>query len=177
MDKPENRANKFRKAISQVDVLNVKNVASGEVYFSRAMLVDVSPTGLLLRVERENILAMNLRSTLTLSSIIGASVGFTIEVMDTYLEGSVTRTKLEGHGTFVVAVDFREDAPEYWRNCLVDLLPADAETGEIIQDESGETDLDESEESYEQDDEDLEDEEDKEDDEQDEDQDEEDLLD
>lgn len=175
MDKPENRANKFRKAISQVDVLNVKNVASGEVYFSRAMLVDVSPTGLLLRVERENILAMGLRSTLTLSSIIGASVGFTIEVMDTYLEGSVTRTKLEGHGTFVVAVDFREDAPEYWRNCLVDLLPAD-ENGEIIQDESEETDLEESEESYEQDDEDLEDEE-KEDDDQDEDQDEEDLLD
>jgi hypothetical protein len=136
MDKSENRASKFRKAISQVDVLNVKNVATGEVYFSRATLVDASPTGLLLRVERENILAMGLRSTLTLSSIIGSSVGFTIEVMDTYLEGSVTRTKLEGHGTFVVAVDFREDAPEYWRNCLVDLLPADpGSTGSYVEDD------------------------------------------
>src|ERR1700677_384701 len=167
MDQQENRANKFRKAISQVDVLNVKNVSSGEVYFSRAMLVDVSPTGILLRVERENILAMGLRSTLTLSSIIGTSVGFTIEVMDTYLEGGVTRTKLEGHGTFVVAVDFRDDAPEYWRNCLVDLLPADSEGVEIIEDDG-----EESEESYEQDDEedDLEDKDD-------DDQDEEDLLD
>jgi hypothetical protein len=152
MDQSENRANKFRKAISQVDVLNIKNVSSGEVYFSRAMLVDVSPTGLLLRVERENILAMGLRSTLTLSSIIGASVGFTIEVMDTYLEGSVTRTKLEGHGTFVVAVDFRDDAPEYWRNCLVDLLPEDTNGTEIIENEI--EDSEESEESYEQDDED-----------------------
>jgi len=172
MDQQENRANKFRKAISQVDVLNVKNVASGEVYFSRAMLVDVSPTGLLLRVERENILSMGLRSTLTLSSIIGTSVGFTIEVMDTYLEGAVTRTKLEGHGTFVVAVDFREDAPEYWRNCLVDLLPADAEGLEIIEDE-----IDESEESYEQEDEDLEDDEDEDKDPDDDEKDEEDLLD
>ncbi len=168
MDKPENRVNKFRKSISQVDVLNVKNVSSGEVYFSRAMLVDVSPTGLLLRVERENILAMGLRSTLTLSSIIGSSVGFTIEVMDTYLEGSVTRTKLEGHGTFVVAVDFRDDAPEYWRNCLVDLLPPDENT-EIIEDQSEESDLEESDD---QDDGDLEDDEEEDSD----DQDEEDLL-
>jgi hypothetical protein len=121
----ENRATKYRKHVSQVDVLNVKNVTNGDVYFSRATLVDVSPTGLLLRVERENILALGLRSTLTLSTIIGESVGFTIEIMDTYIEGLITRTKLEGHGTFVVAVDFREDAPEYWRQCLVDLLPDD----------------------------------------------------
>jgi hypothetical protein len=87
----------------------------------------VSPTGLLLRVDRENILAHSLRSTLTLSSIIGASVGFTIEVMDTYIEGAITRTKLESHGSFLVAVDFREDAPEYWRQCLVDLLPGEEE--------------------------------------------------
>jgi hypothetical protein len=121
----ENRAVKYRKNVSQVDVLNVKNVANGDVYFSRATLVDVSPTGLLLRVERENILALGLRSTLTLSTIIGEGVGFTIEIMDTYIEGLITRTKLEGHGIFVVAVDFREDAPEYWRQCLVDLLPDD----------------------------------------------------
>ena len=128
----ENRASQIRKAISQVDVLNVKNVSTGEVYFSRGVLVDVSPTGLLLRIERENILSIPLRSTLTLSSIVGAGVGFTIEVMDTYIEGVITRTKLEGHGTFVVAVDFREDAPEYWRNCLVDLLPErdDGDDGE-----------------------------------------------
>src|ERR1700733_7986852 len=112
---------KFRK-LTQIDVLNVKNVESGEVYFARATLVDVSPTGLLLHVERENILAMNLRSTLTLSHLTGAGIGFTIEVMDTYVEGIVVRTKLEGQGAFIVAMDFREDAPEYWRNCLVDLL-------------------------------------------------------
>jgi len=149
MSQQENRASQFRKTISQVDVLNVKNVTNGEVYFSRAMLVDVSPTGVLIRVERENILALNLRSTLTLSSIIGSGVGFTIEVMDTYLEGVVTRTKLEGHGSFVVAVDFRDDAPEYWRNCLVDLLPAnDGEDAEETSDIYSEMeDEDEEEES------------------------------
>jgi hypothetical protein len=137
----ENRAIKYRKHVSQVDVLNVKNIANGDVYFARATLVDVSPTGLLLRVERENILALGLRSTLTLSTIIGEGVGFTIEIMDTYIEGMITRTKLEGHGTFVVAVDFREDAPEYWRQCLVDLLPdQDAEGHSDEEEEDSELD-------------------------------------
>ena len=138
----ENRAVKYRKNVSQVDVLNVKNVSNGDVYFSRATLVDVSPTGLLLRVERENILALGLRSTLTLSTIIGEGVGFTIEIMDTYIEGLITRTKLEGHGTFVVAVDFREDAPEYWRQCLVDLLPNDDLTDALEGEYPAETDFD-----------------------------------
>lgn len=117
------RDHDVRKQVGACDVLNVKNIATGEVYFARATIVDVSPTGLLLRVSRQDILAMSLRSTLTLSALNQASVGFTIEVMDTYIEGVITRTKLEGQGEFVVAVDFREDAPEYWRNCLVDLLP------------------------------------------------------
>jgi hypothetical protein len=101
----------------------VKNISTGEVYFSKASIVDVSATGLLLRVRREHILSLPLRSTLTLSQLNTVSVGFTIEVMDTYIEGVVARSKPEGKGEFVIAVDFREDAPEYWRNCLMDLLP------------------------------------------------------
>jgi hypothetical protein len=116
-----------RKAISQVDVLNVKDLNKGDVYFSRATVVDVSNTGILLLVERENILSVPLRSSLSLNGLINVSVGFTIEVMDTYIEGIVTRTRPEGGGDFMIAVDFREDAPEYWRNCLVDLLPEDGD--------------------------------------------------
>lgn len=117
------RTHNERKNVAQVYVLNVKNVSTGEVYFSRASIVDVSPTGLLLRVQREHILTVPLRSTLTWVTLSNVSVGFTIEVMDTYIEGIVTRSKPEGKGEFLIAIDFREDAPEYWRNCLVDLLP------------------------------------------------------
>jgi len=121
------RAQQDRKLVSQINVLNIKNVATGEVYFSKASVVDVSATGVLLRVERDDIIALNLRSTLTLSVLHNVSVGFTIEIMDTHIEGVITRTKPEGKGTFVAAVDFREDAPEYWRHCLVDLLPSEDE--------------------------------------------------
>ena len=75
------------------------------------------------KVKRDDILSHSLRSTLTLSVLHGVSVGFTIEVMDTYIEGYISRTKAEGRGDFVAAVDFREDAPDYWRQCFVDLLP------------------------------------------------------
>lgn len=109
--------------MAEVYALNVKNIQTGEVYFSRAAIVDVSPTGCLLKVERGDILSPSLRSTLTLSSIHDVGVGFTIEIMDTYLEGVMTRTKPEGKGSFVAAVDFRDDAPEYWRNALFDILP------------------------------------------------------
>jgi hypothetical protein len=116
-----------RKSTAKIHVLNVKNVNTGEVYFAKATVADVSPTGLLLRVERPDILAHGLRSSLTWSSLHNASVGFSIEVMDTYIEGVVMRTKPEGKGTFVVGIDFRDDAPEYWRECLVDLLPGTGE--------------------------------------------------
>jgi hypothetical protein len=122
------RAHNLRKNVAEVFVLNVKNVSTGEVYFSRAAIMDVSATGLLLKICRDDILALTLRSTLTWAALSNVGVGFTIEIMDTYIEGVVTRTKPEGKGEFLVAIDFREDAPEYWRNCLVDLLPDDSET-------------------------------------------------
>ena len=128
--KNSRRLQSDRKVVSEIHVLNVKNIANGEVFFSRASVVDVSPTGLLLRVQREDILALSLRSTLTLSHIHNVSVGFTIEVMDTYLEGFISRTKAEGKGDFLAAVDFREDAPDYWRQCFVDLLPTSDDSGE-----------------------------------------------
>jgi len=120
-----------RKAVTEVNVLNIKNIETGEVYFSRACVVDVSSTGVLIRVLRDDIVSTALRSTLSLSGIVNVSVGFTIEVMGTYIEGIIVRTKPKGKGEFVVAVDFREDAPEYWRHCLVDLLPGHGDESDI----------------------------------------------
>ena len=128
--KPSRRLESDRKIVGEMNVLNVKNIENNEVFFSRAKVVDVSTTGLLLRVERDDILALKLRSTLTLSVLHGVSVGFTIEVMDTYLEGYISRTKAEGKGDFLAAIDFREDAPDYWRQCFVDLLPESEEPEE-----------------------------------------------
>lgn len=120
----QDREHSFRKEVSEIFVLNVKNLKTNEVLFSRAEVLDVSATGLLLQVKRDEIVALSLRSTLTMSLLHDVSVGFTIEVMDNYIEGSIKRTKPLGRGEFLIAVDFRDDAPSYWRESLVDLLPS-----------------------------------------------------
>lgn len=119
----EERLHAFRKEVAEIFVLNVRNIKTQEVLFSRAEVLDVSPSGLLLLVKRDEIVALSLRSTLTMSLIHDISVGFTIEVMDNYIEGIIKRSKPHGRGEFLIAVDFSADAPEYWRESLVDLLP------------------------------------------------------
>ncbi|MBK9294063.1 MAG: hypothetical protein IPM57_06395 [Oligoflexia bacterium] len=124
------REHAFRKDVVEIYVLNIKNLNTNEVLFSRAEVLDVSATGMLLAVKRDEIVALSLRSTLTMSLLHDIDVGFTIEVMDTYIEGAIKRTKPRGRGEFLIAVDFREDAPEYWRESLVDLLPTKDEDDE-----------------------------------------------
>ena len=48
--------------------------------------------------------------------------------MNLDLDGRVVRASHIGRGAFEIALEFSEDIPEYWRECLVDLLP---EPGEI----------------------------------------------
>jgi hypothetical protein len=48
---------------------------------------------------------------------------FKIADMELEIDGCISRTRFIGSGLFEIAIDLSEDAPEYWRQCLVDLLP------------------------------------------------------
>jgi glycine cleavage system aminomethyltransferase T len=50
--------------------------------------------------------------------------------MNIEISGRIARTKLLGKQGFEIGIDYAEDAPEYWRECLVDLLPAPGEFDE-----------------------------------------------
>jgi hypothetical protein len=43
--------------------------------------------------------------------------------MDLDITGFVARTKYVSNKEFEIGVDYTSDAPEYWRECLCDLLP------------------------------------------------------
>ncbi|HEX4924185.1 MAG TPA: hypothetical protein VFV50_08865 [Bdellovibrionales bacterium] len=94
-----------------------------------ALLVDISSSGLLLHVDRKALIPKSLRENLTLQSLEGEHIMLQIKEMDLEIDGKVARTRMIGKGVFEVAVDFSAEAPEYWRECLVDLMPdrADAE--------------------------------------------------
>ncbi len=96
---------------------NLSKLASfGEV-------VEASSTGILLHFRREDFISKQLRSNLNIDHLVGHSVYFTIHEMNLEISGVVARTKFLGKKGFHVAIDYSKDAPEYWRECLMDLLP------------------------------------------------------
>jgi hypothetical protein len=86
-------------------------------------VIEASITGFLVMVKREDLVPVALRKNLTLDDLVGMKVLLHLPQMNLEISGVVTRTKLVGKQGFEVGVDYTEDAPEYWRECLVDLLP------------------------------------------------------
>ena len=90
-------------------------------------LVEASVSGFRLEVHRDELCDPKLRDHLTLEDIVGCQVSIFIPAMDLDITGLITRTKYRGDGTFEIGIDYTSDAPEYWRECLCDLLPKPGE--------------------------------------------------
>lgn len=86
-------------------------------------IIEASSSGLLIHFKREDFLAKELRSNLNLDTLLGHNVFMNIHEMNLEISGTVTRTQFLGKKGFLVAIDYSTDAPEYWRECLMDLLP------------------------------------------------------
>ncbi|MBY0315384.1 MAG: hypothetical protein K2Q26_07685 [Bdellovibrionales bacterium] len=86
-------------------------------------IVEASSTGFKLIVKRDDLSAPELRSTLNLDGLCGEEISLYIPIMDLDITGLVTRTKYLANKQFEIGIDYSSDAPEYWRECLCDLLP------------------------------------------------------
>ncbi len=86
-------------------------------------IIEASSTGILIKFKRDDFIAKDLRSNLNIDHLHGQNVYFNIHEMNLEISGIVARTKFVGKEGFLVAVDYTQDAPEYWRECLIDLLP------------------------------------------------------
>jgi hypothetical protein len=93
------------------------------------VIVDASKTGFLMKVDRAQLLPAEYRDNLDMGSLVGHQVVMYLPQMNLDLDGTVTRANHVGRGQFEVAVTFSADVPEYWRDCLVELLPAPGEIG------------------------------------------------
>lgn len=90
-------------------------------------IVEASATGLLLIIERTNLIPHSLRGNLDLECLVGNRVYLKLEPMNIEISGEIKRTKFLGKKGFHVAVDYSDEAPQYWRECLMDLLPRPGE--------------------------------------------------
>lgn len=118
---------KERKSVDQIVVSELTSLSSYNVIARTACIVDASATGFLLLLDRKELAAKDLRDGLTLDPLIGHQVVMFLPQMNLDLDGTIIRTEHKGKGQFEVAVTFAPEVPEYWRDCLVDLLPAPGE--------------------------------------------------
>lgn len=86
-------------------------------------IVDASTTGFLLHVSRKDLMPQKFRDALSISDLEGDQVILTIEPLHLEISGKIARTKRLNKEIYEIVVDFSEDAPEYWREALIDMLP------------------------------------------------------
>jgi hypothetical protein len=104
-----------RKEVSPIHVSYLTSLDDFAKIAKNCEIVEASSSGLLLLVRREDLIPQALRKNLNL------------EEMNIEISGVITRTQLTGKKGFHLAVDYTDDAPEYWRECLMDLLPSPGE--------------------------------------------------
>jgi hypothetical protein len=116
-----------RKIVDFIHIAELTSLTGYSVIAHEGVIVDASRSGFLLRVERTQMVPKEYRENLTLHGLVGHQVVMYLPQMNLDLDGTVTRADHIGKGRFEIAVTFSEDVPEYWRECLVDLLPAPGE--------------------------------------------------
>lgn len=116
-----------RKDIDYIQINDLTSVMDYSVIAKTGQIVNASPSGFLLQIFRKDILPEDLKQNLTLDSTLGQQVVLYLPQMNLDLDGTITRASHMGKGRFVVAVDFSAEVPSYWRDCLIDLLPAPGE--------------------------------------------------
>lgn len=116
-----------RKVVDFIHVSELTSLSSYSVIAREGVIVDASQSGFLLKVERSQLIPKELRENLTMDNLVGHQVVMYLPQMNLDLDGTITRAHHVGKGQFEIAVTFSKEVPEYWRDCLVELLPAPGE--------------------------------------------------
>ncbi|MCB0392158.1 MAG: hypothetical protein KDD58_12780, partial [Bdellovibrionales bacterium] len=118
-----------RKTVDSIHVSEITSLHSYQLIASEGYIVDASARGFLMVVTRKDLVPQEFRDNLNLDSLIGTILCLYLPQMNLDLDGKVVRAKHIGRGVFEIALEFSDDIPEYWRECLVDLLPEPGEIG------------------------------------------------
>jgi hypothetical protein len=119
-----------RREIIPLQVSSISSLENLAKIAKQGEVIEASTTGFLLIVRREDLIPSALRKNLTLDMLIGSKILLHLPQMNLEISGRVARSKLLGKQGFELGIDYTDDAPEYWRECLLDLLPAPGEFDE-----------------------------------------------
>ena len=121
----KSKRNSPRKQTHPIHVSHMTSLDSFAKIAKDCSIVEASITGLLMQVRRQDLIPSNLRSNLTIDCLVGDEIFLRLEDMNLEISGKIVRTQFLGKTGFLIAIDYSEDSPEYWRECLMDLLPSD----------------------------------------------------
>ncbi len=113
-----------------VEPIKISSITSIDHFITIAKfgwIEDASSSGFKVTIEREDIVPQVLRDSLTLHAIEGDHVMLHLPQLNIEISGRIIRTKQIGKKGYEIAIDYSDDAPEYWRECLLDLLPTPGE--------------------------------------------------
>lgn len=126
-DQKKENANKDHRALREnLEPLSIRGLTSIDhmtLLARRGWLVEASTTGFLIEIERRDLAPKTFRDSLSLKELEGDKVYLMIDEMNLEMGGIIARTHRVNKDRWQIAIDFREDAPEYWRECLIELLP------------------------------------------------------
>lgn len=120
-----------RKEVYPLRVSSLAVMESMAKLVRHGIVVNASAHGMLLHIKREDLIPKALKNSLSLDSLIGDTVVIKLEEMNLELSGKITRTRFMGKEGFELAIDYSDDSPQYWRECLMDLLPTPQEFNEL----------------------------------------------
>lgn len=109
--------------LAQLTIDSISSTESLQKLAKYGRIVEASASGILIKIKRDDFVAKELRTNLNIDQLVNKEVYFRIHEMDLEISGKIARTKFLGKGEFVIAIDYSSDSPEYWRECLMDLLP------------------------------------------------------
>ena len=119
-----------RKAVDYVYISDLISLDNYTLIASKGYIVDTSTSSFKLILSRSDLGSHELRGNLHLDSIIGQEVVLHLPQMNLDLDGRVEKTRYCGRGNFEVIVKFLPHTPDYWRDCLIELLPGPGEMSE-----------------------------------------------
>ncbi len=112
-----------RKDLVKLTISSLSSQESLQKLAKAGQIIEASASGILIKIKRSDFVSKELKSNLNIDQLLGKSVYFKIHEMNLEIGGVVARTKFVGKDGFMIAIDYTVDAPEYWRECLMDLLP------------------------------------------------------
>lgn len=116
-----------RESVDPIEIRGFTSLDHMTLLSRRGFIVEASTSGFLLTVDRRELVPKQFKNELSLEALKGDRIILMIDAMNLELSGRIARTKRITKDVFEIAIDYSEDAPEYWREILVDMLPRAAD--------------------------------------------------